>query len=128
MCASALKQYHIRSVYFGCTNDRFGGTGGVLSLHSESVSIRTSGSKWRIATNIYSPSIDPPYPVYGGLFQKEAIMLLRRFYIQENEKGGRSLQTSRSVLTLCLAPNPRPKKNRELNTSFGDEKELPSIS
>lgn len=32
-------------------------------------------------------SIDPPYPVYGGLFSKEAVMLLRRFYIQENEKG-----------------------------------------
>ncbi|KGO70959.1 CMP/dCMP deaminase, zinc-binding [Penicillium italicum] len=37
MCASALRQYRIRSVYFGCANDRFGGTGGVLSLHSESV-------------------------------------------------------------------------------------------
>lgn len=37
MCASALKQYRIRSVYYGCANDRFGGTGGVLSLHSESV-------------------------------------------------------------------------------------------
>lgn len=37
MCASALKQYRIRTVYFGCANDRFGGTGGVLSLHSESV-------------------------------------------------------------------------------------------
>lgn len=34
-----------------------------------------------------SRSIDPPYPVQGGLFHKEAIMLLRRFYIQENEKG-----------------------------------------
>lgn len=34
-----------------------------------------------------SPSIDPPYPIYGGIFRKEAIMLLRRFYIQENEKG-----------------------------------------
>ena len=37
MCASALKQYRIRTVYFGCANDRFGGTGGVLSLHSEFV-------------------------------------------------------------------------------------------
>ncbi|KAJ5096255.1 APOBEC/CMP deaminase zinc-binding, partial [Penicillium alfredii] len=83
MCASALKQYHIRRVYFGCANDRFGGTGGVLSLHSDH-------------------SIDPSYPVHGGLFKEEAIMLLRRFYIQENEK----------------APNPRPKKNRELNTHF----------
>jgi tRNA-specific adenosine deaminase 2 len=37
MCASALRQYRIRSVYFGCANDRFGGTGGVLTIHSESV-------------------------------------------------------------------------------------------
>ena len=34
-----------------------------------------------------SPGIDKPYLVFGGLFRKEAIMLLRRFYIQENEKG-----------------------------------------
>ncbi|KAJ5632225.1 hypothetical protein N7490_008564 [Penicillium lividum] len=93
MCASALKQYRIRSVYYGCANDRFGGTGGVLSIHSD-------------------PSIDPTYPVYGGLFAQEAVMLLRRFYIQENEK----------------APNPRPKKNRELNTKFENEEDLAPIS
>ncbi|KAJ6140457.1 APOBEC/CMP deaminase zinc-binding [Penicillium chermesinum] len=86
MCASALKQYRVRNVYFGCNNDRFGGTGGVLSLHSDH-------------------SIDPAYPVYGGLFREEAIMLLRRFYIQENDK----------------APNPRSKKNRQLNTKFDEE-------
>ena len=34
-----------------------------------------------------SPGIDKPYPVYGGLFRGEAIMLLRRFYMQENTKG-----------------------------------------
>ncbi|KAL5356192.1 cytidine deaminase-like protein [Aspergillus floccosus] len=83
MCASALRQYQIRAVYFGCGNERFGGTGSILSLHSDA-------------------TIDPPYPVYRGLFQNEAIMLLRRFYIQENER----------------APKPRPKKNRELNTKF----------
>lgn len=37
MCASALRQYRIRAVYFGCANDRFGGTGSILSLHSEYV-------------------------------------------------------------------------------------------
>lgn len=37
MCASALRQYQIRSVYYGCANERFGGTGGVLSIHSEFV-------------------------------------------------------------------------------------------
>ncbi|KNG85783.1 cytidine and deoxycytidylate deaminase zinc-binding domain protein, partial [Aspergillus nomiae NRRL 13137] len=83
MCASALRQYRIQAVYFGCGNERFGGTGSILSLHTDF-------------------SIDPPYPVYGGLFSKEAVMLLRRFYIQENEK----------------APKPRPKKSRELNTRF----------
>lgn len=38
--------------------------------------------------NIHSDDgVDPTYPVYGGLFREEAIMLLRRFYVQENEKG-----------------------------------------
>lgn len=38
--------------------------------------------------NIHSDDgVDQPYPVYGGLFREEAIMLLRRFYVQENEKG-----------------------------------------
>jgi hypothetical protein len=37
--------------------------------------------------HVNSPSINPPYPVYGGIFKNEAIMLLRRFYVQENENG-----------------------------------------
>ncbi|KAF2147707.1 cytidine deaminase-like protein, partial [Myriangium duriaei CBS 260.36] len=81
MCASALRQFRIRAVYFGCLNERFGGCGGVMRLNSDA-------------------GIDPPYPVYGGIFREEAIMLLRRFYVQENEK----------------APEPKPKKNRELKT------------
>ena len=35
----------------------------------------------------HSPSVDKPYPVVGGIFREEAIMLLRKFYVQENEKG-----------------------------------------
>ncbi|KAK4570353.1 tRNA(adenine34) deaminase [Recurvomyces mirabilis] len=83
MCASALRQYKIRAVYFGCLNDRFGGCGGVMTVHQDR-------------------SVDPPYPVYGGLFREEAIMLLRKFYVQENNK----------------APDPKPKKNRELKTEI----------
>ena len=33
------------------------------------------------------PAVDAAYPVYGGLFREEAIMLLRKFYVQENAKG-----------------------------------------
>ena len=36
------------------------------------------------SSHTHSPGIDQPY---GGLFREEAIMLLRRFYIQENDKG-----------------------------------------
>lgn len=79
MCASALRQYGIRCVYFGCGNDRFGGNGSVLAVHSDK-------------------GLEDGYASYGGIFRKEAIMLLRRFYIQENEN----------------APNPRAKGNREL--------------
>lgn len=71
-----------------------------------------------------SSSIDPKYPVYGGLFEKEAIMLLRRFYIQENEKGrSRILKLLYIPANTMPAPNPRPKKNKELNTKFEDDTE-----
>jgi hypothetical protein len=35
----------------------------------------------------HSLGVDKPYPVVGGIFREEAIMLLRKFYVQENEKG-----------------------------------------
>ena len=35
MCASALRQAQIGRVVFGCANERFGGCGGVQSVHSE---------------------------------------------------------------------------------------------
>ena len=38
-------------------------------------------------SDLLSPSVDEPYPALGGILREEAIMLLRRFYIQENEKG-----------------------------------------
>lgn len=35
MCASTLRQFRIRAVYFGCLNDRFGGCGGVMRVCDE---------------------------------------------------------------------------------------------
>lgn len=92
MCASALRQLHIRRVFFGCLNDRFGGNGGVLNIHTEE-----------------KGGVDPPYPAVGGIFNEEAIMMLRRFYVQENER----------------APDPAAKGGRELKTGilpFGVER------
>lgn len=67
MCASLLRQFHIRTVYFGAANERFGGTGGVLSIHADQ-------------------GVERGYQVYGGIFREECVMLLRRFYVQDNEK------------------------------------------
>jgi len=75
MCASFLRQLGIRKVYFGAVNDRFGGTGGVLNIHN---------MKYNIEGDI-------GYEVSGGWLREEAIMVLRRFYVQENEKGRFSL-------------------------------------
>ncbi|KAH6688952.1 hypothetical protein F5X68DRAFT_274989 [Plectosphaerella plurivora] len=37
MCASLLRQLGIRKVYFGAVNDKFGGAGGVFSIHLNSI-------------------------------------------------------------------------------------------
>jgi len=36
MCASALRQIGIKQVFYGCENERFGGCGSVLDVHSPS--------------------------------------------------------------------------------------------
>lgn len=87
MCAAALRQYGIRAVYFGCANDKFGGTGGVFNIHAEYVHFEDHTLTNTSLPIQYSPALDRPYPVFGGIFREEAIMLLRRFYVQENEKG-----------------------------------------
>jgi tRNA-specific adenosine deaminase 2 len=97
MCASALRQYGIRAVYFGCLNDRFGGCGGVMTVHSD-------------------PSVDLPYPVYGGLFREEAIMLLRKFYVQENNKGKRFLGWVVAAIILTTA-QPLTRNRRRIGSS-----------
>lgn len=66
MCASALRQLGVSSVVYGCGNDKFGGCGSVLSIHSDAL-----GDVQAL-------------PTCGGVREEEAIALLRRFYSQEN--------------------------------------------
>ncbi|KAJ3318708.1 tRNA(adenine34) deaminase [Boothiomyces sp. JEL0866] len=79
MCAAALRQVGIKHVYYGAGNEKFGGCGSVLNLHQED-------SKY------------PPYQVTSGLLEEDAIIILRKFYITENDH----------------APIPRKKTNRIL--------------
>ena len=81
MCAAALRYLGIGKVFYGCGNERFGGCGSVLNVH------------------------DGPFVPDETLncqilkeFRTECIMLLRKFYVRENEK----------------APNPKKKAKRIL--------------
>jgi tRNA(Arg) A34 adenosine deaminase TadA len=110
-----LRQLGIRKVYFGAVNDKFGGTGGVFSIHANSPPAGTANehgaaSSWTPKTNgagneaAMTPSgimtwkpmeagrgdggnVEPGYPVEGGWGRDEAVGLLRRFYVQENGRG-----------------------------------------
>ncbi|CDK29329.1 unnamed protein product [Kuraishia capsulata CBS 1993] len=83
MCASALRQLQIKRVFFGCGNDRFGGNGSVLSLQIDQAEVE---------------SFPRGYCCYPGILNREAVMLLRKFYLLENDS----------------APQPTTKKTRNL--------------
>ncbi|OMH84408.1 Chorismate synthase [Zancudomyces culisetae] len=78
MCSSGLRQLGIEKVYYGCRNERFGGCGSVLDI------------------NECENSQHPRYTAIGGILADKAILLLRKFYICENNN----------------APNPKPKVRR----------------
>ncbi|KAH3679923.1 hypothetical protein WICMUC_000666 [Wickerhamomyces mucosus] len=69
MCASALKQIGIRTVYFGCGNERFGGNGSIFQINRDKT----------VSENSYTS--------YPGIYRKQAILLLREFYTRENSKA-----------------------------------------
>ncbi|KAG6053624.1 hypothetical protein E4U17_004493 [Claviceps sp. LM77 group G4] len=117
MCASLLRQLGIKKVYFGAVNDKFGGTGGVFSIHANSLPIREDGTtasahptprpsqlpdgSGTLGTS-YPPgggdggNVEAGYEIEGGWGRDEAVGLLRRFYVQENGR----------------APVPRKKEGR----------------
>ena len=97
MCAAMLMELLCNEsagrnprVVFGCRNERFGGCGTVLDVHS---------GKW--ASDMQNPTMDPRpcLDTVEGVLASEAIELLERFFEQTNP----------------LAPIPRAKKQRLRN-------------
>jgi tRNA-specific adenosine deaminase 2 len=78
MCASLLRQFGIKKVFFGASNEKFGGTGGVLDIHL---------GNGRAEEDRKEEGKEDDYEVNGGWLREEAIVMLRRFYVQENERG-----------------------------------------
>ncbi|CAI8613679.1 unnamed protein product [Vicia faba] len=70
MCASALSNLGIKEVIYGCSNDKFGGCGSILSLHLSDAVSPNKGFKCA-----------------GGILATEAVLLFRTFYEQGNPKA-----------------------------------------
>jgi tRNA-specific adenosine deaminase 2 len=82
MCAAALRMLRAKQVFFGCFNERFGGCGSIMSAHIMQL------KQW--------PILDAKPADKDSA--RRAVLLLRRFYMRENER----------------APTPRKKSNRIL--------------
>ncbi|KAF3452740.1 hypothetical protein FNV43_RR03173 [Rhamnella rubrinervis] len=74
MCAAALSILGIKEVFYGCANDKFGGCGSILSLHSSNSNPFISGGVPQ----------GKGFKCNGGIMASEAISLLRSFYEQGN--------------------------------------------
>ncbi|XP_076817122.1 tRNA-specific adenosine deaminase 2-like [Clavelina lepadiformis] len=69
MCAAALRIANIPAVYYGCSNERFGGCGSVLNIHKD---------------ERLQQSLGPTLHCIGGQQAHRAVQLLKGFYQQEN--------------------------------------------
>lgn len=97
MCASLLRQMGVRKVFFGAGNEKFGGNGGVLEVQSGNGRRREGGGEdWEVDEG------EADYEVSGGWLREDAILVLRRFYVQENERGQFSALLALILLALIL--------------------------
>ena len=74
MCAAALQIINICRVVYGCANDRFGGCGSILSIHSDLYDKDTQQAS--------VPA--EPFCCVSGLYADTAVELLKEFYKGEN--------------------------------------------
>ena len=104
MCACALRLTGIRNVVYGCGNDRFGGCGSVLDVHSQPLSLSDTAKQCHQTTQPLAPNIDsalesqpsdlngqspndlPSLIITSGILKAEAVSLLQQFYEGSNPK------------------------------------------
>ena len=72
MCAFALRTIGLCNIVFGCANERFGGCGSVLDVHTKEFTSGTVGVHLK------------PLDLKGGVMKEEAVVLLQQFYEGEN--------------------------------------------
>ncbi|KAI3869088.1 hypothetical protein MKX03_005030 [Papaver bracteatum] len=75
MCAAAISILGIKAVYYGCANDKFGGCGSILSLHSRNIDHLLCGG---------ASEMKGCFTCKGGVMASKAVSLFRSFYEQGN--------------------------------------------
>lgn len=112
MCAGALQHLGVSDVVFGAANYRFGGCGGVYSVHT----MRTPATTGPGSDSVFRPALEG-FSCRGGVLGDEAIELLREFYAA----GNPSAPDSKRHRPLQGAEEP----SREAKPSAGAAKALP---
>lgn len=128
MCAAALAQVNIGKVVFGCHNDKFGGCGSILHLHTPQ-SINPSGSnhhphKVVVVQGKDDPNKDNkterenkdfcrikdllPYPIVSKVLEQPAIALLRSFYNRENFHAPQEKRKRKPPPSSSTSPSLQP--------------------
>ena len=79
MCSYALRLCGLTNVVFGCSNERFGGCGSVLSIHSNT----DLGPPFEMAQPEGRMDFTP-LAVTADIMKDEAVALLQEFYKGEN--------------------------------------------
>ena len=67
MCAGSLRLLGVPLVVYGCANERFGGCGSVINVHSDDIA-----------------SLGPKFTCLSGYFADKAVHILKQFYKGEN--------------------------------------------
>ena len=83
MCAGALRQMEVPLVVYGCANERFGGCGSVLTVHTDSL-----------------PSLGPCFQCISGIMVEKAISMLKEFYKGENVNAPEEKRKQKSATSL----------------------------
>jgi tRNA-specific adenosine deaminase 2 len=83
MCAGALSLLGVRSVVFGCPNDKFGGNGSIVPVHQLGCGA-CSGDAGVPPEAASGRPLGKTYPSRGGLRAAEAVALLQDFYVSGN--------------------------------------------
>lgn len=110
MCAAVLRLVGLTKIYYGCTNQRFGGCGSRLDVHIKEMGLKSSNcsspdsKKARLELNSAEGCntwYGEPLVCIGGVLSEEAIQLLKIFYAGENPNAPQPKDKTGRKKVIC---------------------------